>query len=297
MDYQGYQSGNKLVHQLDEDGLIPYIPNGQIGQNDNDQKEIEPLPNPNDIKFHPVYASSQGLNLYYVIMTRHPPSWSKFFLAAEKEVRHACTMINEKSQISGRATYPNIQNVLNAFWLTPFPILKAVIIGQDPYPGHTKRGLPKAIGVCFASDRYSGEIPDSLVTIYRELGKTVEDWEHPGHADITSWGRQGVLLINSALTVEAGNPGSHHGFWKCFTESLMNYLNENCRDLVFMLWGKPAQKAADTIWASKHHKLTAYHPSSMNNGKSTIFDGCNHFNLCNEILVSKGIHPIDWRIN
>lgn len=247
------------------------------------------------IKFTPIYVYDAGYSLYDIMMRRHPPSWSKFFLSAEPDIRHACEKISMSA--SGRSVFPLVPDVLAAFWLTPLPLLKVVIIGQDPYPGVTKAGWPKAVGISFGSHRETGEIPDSLVTVYKELAATVEGWEHPGHADIRCWGRQGVLLYNTALTVEAGKPGAHSGFWKTFTERLMDFLNENARDCVFLLWGKVAQKAAETIFSSRHLKLIAYHPSSMNaNREGFSFLGCNHFNLANIYLVEKGIHPIDWRI-
>lgn len=249
------------------------------------------------VKIYPLYASDQGLSMYEMFMKRHPLAWSAFFMGAEREIRHACQMVSQESTSNGKAIFPFAPNVLRAFYLTPLFMLKAVILGQDPYPGMSKKGMPKAIGVCFASDRLSGEIPDSLKTVYGELERTVENWKQPGHADITSWGKQGVLLINTALTVEANRPGSHTGYWKPFTEKLMDYINENCRDVVFMLWGKHAQKAAETIYSSRHLKLTAYHPSPMNAGREEFqFKGCDHFNLANFHLQDKGIRPIDWTV-
>lgn len=249
------------------------------------------------IKFLPLYANDQGLNLYEMIMKRHPLSWSNFFMGAEREVRHACQMVSNETTSTGKSILPFAPNVLRAFYLTPLFMLKVVILGQDPYPGFTKQRQPKAIGVSFASDRYSGEIPDSLKTIYGELERTVENWKNPGHPDITGWGKQGVLLINTALTVEANKAGSHTGYWKPFTEKLMDYINEQCRDVVFMLWGKHAQKAAETIFSSRHLKLDAYHPSSMNAGREEFqFKGCDHFNMCNFHLADKGIRPINWAV-
>jgi uracil-DNA glycosylase len=226
-------------------------------------------------------------------MTRHPPTWSAFFLGAQLEVEHACKLISSHSDTSGRSIFPSAEHVLAAFWLTPLYMLKAVIIGQDPYHNNDKRGVPKAVGVCFGSHRDS-DIPASLANVYKELENTVEDWKNPGHPDIKSWGREGVLLLNAALTVEAGCSGSHSGFWKPFTEKLMEYFNEHCKDLVFLLWGGKAKTAADTIYASKHLKLDAYHPSPTNTTWS--FLGCNHFNLANQHLAEKGIRPIDWRV-
>lgn len=251
---------------------------------------------PEKIKFYPVYTTTQGLSLFEMIMTRHPPTWSEFFLSTKNEVAHACQKIEELSSRSGKVIYPRVEHILSAFWLTPLPFLKCVILGQDPYPGVTKQGVPKAIGICFGSERDSGEIPDSLIAIYKELEDTVEDWKHPGHPDIRSWGFQGVLMINAALTVEAGSPGSHSGIWKAFTEKLMDYLNEKCSKVVFMLWGKAAQSAASDISGSKHLKLTAYHPSPKNRGTAYDYYGNDHFNQANIYLVKNDIHPIDWRL-
>jgi uracil-DNA glycosylase len=298
--YQGYQSPyqqvpQELPYQQAQQPIQQIAPPLPPGNSNGPGSTQEWMPTPADVKFFPIYESDRGLTLYALIMTRHPPGWSRFFRSVEHDIRHACTMISNKTLETGRPVYPPIDRVLAAFWLTPPHTIRAVIIGQDPYPGTTKSGEPKAVGVCFASDRASGEIPDSLVTVYRELERTVEDWKNPGHADIRCWGRQGVLLLNAALTVEAGNAKSHFGFWKTFTESLMTYLNENTSNVVFLLWGAVAQKAADTINA-KHYKLMATHPSSMNAGKDRQFGGCDHFNLANQYLVSKGVHPIDWRI-
>ena len=253
--------------------------------------------NPDNIKFYPMYSLDRGLSLFETIMTRHPPSWHEFFLSAEREIKHACDRVEADTLSNGRAIYPLVPKVLTAFWLCPLFMLKCVIIGQDPYPGQTKSGMPKAIGACFASSRDNKQIPDSLVTVYKELEATVEGWKNPGHPDITCWGRQGVLLLNTALTVEAGKAGAHTGYWIPFTEKLMTYLNEQCKDIVFLLWGKHAQRAAETIYSSRHFKLNAYHPSSMNAGRPQFaFAGCDHFNQANIHLVEKGIHPIDWRI-
>lgn len=251
--------------------------------------------NPESIKFFPVYSYEPALTLYARIMTRHPPTWSPFFKSADREVYHACEQISRSA--NGKSIFPLNEDILTAFWLTPVFTMKCVILGQDPYPGILKSGLPKAMGVCFAASRESKEIPDSLVTVYKELETTVENWTHPGHADIRCWGKQGVLLVNTALTVEAGNAGSHVAFWQPFTAKLMEYLNANTINCVFMLWGSKAQKAAATISRNRHHKLDAYHPSSRNSHDPRFqFAGCNHFNLANIYLVENGIHPINWQV-
>lgn len=270
-------------------------------QQDSDQTQIvkqevsNQFPDPGQIKFYPVLIQEPQLRLYEYIMIRHPPSWSKFFLSAQAEIYHACVKVEEKCRETGKAFLPFIPNVLNAFWACPLSLLKCVILGQDPYPGFTKSGMPKAIGLSFASERWN-EIPDSLQTIYGELERTVEDWIHPGHPDLRCWARQGVLLLNTALTVEANCPEAHVGFWKPFATKFMDFVNENCNHVVFMLWGKKAQKAADVINTIKNLKLTAYHPSPTSENRGYYFKGCDHFNKANLYLVENGIRPIDWRI-
>jgi len=285
---QNYQQQNNQYQQQ----------NNQYQQNYQQQNNNAPpvfVIDPEQIRFAPVFSTTRGLGLYELIMTRHPPSWSKFFLSVEREVRHACSKIEEKSNISGKSFYPFIPNVLAAFWLTPLFMLKAVIIGQDPYPQLSRSGMPFAIGACFASDR-NNEIPKSLMTVYGELEASVEDWKNPGHPDIRPWGRRGVLLLNAALTVESNAVKSHVGFWTPFAEKLMDFINTECNNVVFLLWGKDAQKTAGIIYESRHKKLIAYHPSPEAENRGYMFKGCNHFNLANEYLVEKGIHPIDWRI-
>jgi len=265
-----------------------------VKDNTQNKNKKDKLPDPDEIKFYPVLEQSRELQLYELIMTKHPPSWSEFFMSVEKEVKHACTMIERSSNLTGKALFPFTYLTLSAFWLTPLFMLKSVIIGQDPYPGLTKEGMPKAQGLCFSS-KQNYEMPASLKYIYKELERTVEGWEDPGHPDLSKWGKQGVLLINSALTVEAGNAGSHVGFWKPFTNKLMEYINEKCKNVVFLLWGKKAQSVASGIYTSKHLKLEAYHsPMSLNSGYS--FGGCDHFNKANIYLVENGIEPIDWRL-
>lgn len=260
-----------------------------------DKQEDEFKISPQMIKFAPVLLKFYNYTLYEYIMTRHPPSWSNFFKSADREIKHACKMIEEQTAKSGKAIFPMMNNILDAFWICPSFMLKVIIIGQDPYPGVTKFGTPKAIGICFGSHR-SYPMPDSLKNIYKELENSVEDWKNPGHPDIRCWGPQGVLLYNSALTVEAGNAGSHLGFWMPFTNKLIDYINKNMKDVVFMLWGKKAEKVAQGVFTNTHKKLTAYHPSPQSANNGYHFVGCDHFNLANIHLLEKGFKPIDWRI-
>lgn len=234
-------------------------------------------------------------SLFEFIMARHPPTWSSFFQGAMKEIKHACYMVDKDSRETGKSWLPNIPDTLAAFWLCPMPMVKVIILGQDPYHNFAKTGKPNAIGVCFGSHR-EHEIPGSLQSVYAELERTVEGWKNPGHPDITKWGIQGVLLVNSALTCRAKVSGSHNGYWKPFAEKLMAFINTRMKDVVFLLWGRKAQGVASDIYTSKHTKLEAYHPSGRAANSGYSFSGCDHFNLANEKLVEKGIEPIDWRL-
>lgn len=249
------------------------------------------------MKFGVTPINLTGLSHLEILLKHAPPTWQPFFNSAREEILHAMSLVKESSNATNKAIYPLPEDILRAFWACPLACLKVIIIGQDPYPGQLRSGHPKAVGMSFSTHRIIGEIPDSLRTIYKEMKRTVEDWESPGHGDLTSIARQGVLFFNTALTVESGSAGSHVGYWKAFTEKLMDYINIECSNVVFLLWGKHAQQAAKDVSGSKHLKLEAYHPSPMNEGKvGREFAGCDHFNQCNIYLVSKGKRPIDWRV-
>ena len=116
--------------------------------------------NPDLIKFPTVYGHVRGVTIYQILMTKHPPTWSEFFKSAEPEIRHACQLVEDHSNRTGKAIYPLPQDILNAFWATPFPLIRAVILGQDPYPGQTQSGMPKAVGMSFR--RNTGILTNNL---------------------------------------------------------------------------------------------------------------------------------------
>lgn len=190
------------------------------------------------------------------------------------------------SEYSSKVIYPQAKNVFAAFDLCPFDSVKLVIIGQDPYhePG-------QAHGLCF-SVQDGCVLPPSLRNIYKEiemdLGKPM-----PLSGDLTRWAKQGVLLLNATLTVEAHKAGSHQNRgWEQFTDSVIKILAEKKENLVFMLWGSYAQKKGAYIDVNKHFVLKAVHPSPLSAYRG--FFGCKHFSLANNYLESKGIKPIDW---
>jgi uracil-DNA glycosylase len=178
---------------------------------------------------------------------------------------------------------------MNALKLTPANQVKVVVLGQDPYHGEGQ-----AHGLSFSVQR-SIKIPPSLRNIFKELATDISGFTVPQHGDLTSWAEQGVLLLNTVLTVEEGQAHSHKGKgWEIFTDTLITRLSEQTSDIVFLLWGKPAQQKIKLIDTSKHHVLTSVHPSPLSAHRG--FLGCQHFSQTNAILKRLGKSEINWQI-
>ncbi len=184
------------------------------------------------------------------------------------------------------AIYPPPQKLFAAFDLCPFSQVKVVILGQDPY-----HGPRQAHGLAFSVE--SGvAIPPSLQNIYKEIESDIGQ-KSLTNGDLTSWAEQGVLLLNSTLTVRAGDAGSHqHLGWEVFTDEVIRKLSSQKTNLVFLLWGNFAIKKRSLIDESKHLVLTAPHPSPLSAHRG--FLGCRHFSQCNDYLAKNQIRPIDW---
>lgn len=185
--------------------------------------------------------------------------------------------------------YPPADDIFNAFHLTPLKDVKVVILGQDPYHGDGQ-----AHGLCF-SVKPDVEIPPSLVNIYQELhddlGCTI-----PSHGYLTKWAKQGVLLLNTVLTVRAHQANSHRGIgWEEFTDAAIQVLNAQDRPMVFILWGRPAQLKKRMLNNPKHLILEAPHPSPLSAYRG--FFGSRPFSQTNQFLEANGIEPIDWQID
>jgi uracil-DNA glycosylase len=192
----------------------------------------------------------------------------------------------EKSQ--GKIIYPPGSLIFNAFNLTPFTKLKAVIIGQDPY-----HGPGQAHGLCF-SVQYGVPPPPSLQNIFKELQDDI-GIQIPNHGNLTHWAEQGVFLLNASLTVRAGEPMSHAKIgWAEFTNTVIKKISDEKENIVFLLWGKFAQEKRTLIDEKKHLILRSVHPSPLS--AFAGFFGCKHFSKTNEYLASKGIDPIDWQL-
>ena len=191
-----------------------------------------------------------------------------------------------KVEYSKTRIYPDMYDIFNALKYTPFADTRAVIIGQDPY-----HGPGQAHGLCF-SVKKGVPLPPSLVNIYKEitddLGVTM-----PQHGELAGWAKQGVLLLNTVLTVRAGQPNSHKDKgWEIFTDRVISELNRKETPIVFLLWGANAEKKARVITNPIHKKLITVHPSPLSAYRG--FFGCRHFSKANEILISSGQPPIKW---
>ena len=196
-----------------------------------------------------------------------------------------------KSEIDKRyettTVFPEKQNIFKAFSLTNFENLKVVILGQDPY-----HGFGQAQGLAFSTPAKIKN-PPSMVNILKEINDDLGKKSICEDGDLTPWAKQGVLLLNTILTVEEGKPKSHHKLgWEIFTDNIIKYINENCSDIVFILWGAPAIAKTKIIDKSKHHILTSPHPSPLSSYRG--FFGSKQFSKTNEILTSLKKEPINW---
>ncbi|WP_439239532.1 uracil-DNA glycosylase [Lonepinella sp. BR2919] len=195
-----------------------------------------------------------------------------------------------QARAAGRIVYPPQNEIFNAFKLTEFEQVKVVILGQDPYHGPNQ-----AHGLAF-SVKPSVAPPPSLVNMYKELSLEYPDFQIPNHGSLLAWAAQGVLLLNTVLTVEQGQAHSHANFgWETFTDHVIAKLNEQREHLVFLLWGSHAQKKGQFIDRQKHCVLTAPHPSPLSAHRG--FFGCGHFSKTNDYLRQHQIDEIDWRLD
>jgi len=194
-------------------------------------------------------------------------------------------IMNEKAK--DKKVFPPGPLIFNAFNLTPLDKVKVVILGQDPYHGEGQ-----AHGLCF-SVPYDIKPPPSLVNIFKEI-KSDLGIEPPNHGNLEKWAKQGVLLLNASLTVNAGEPNSHAQCgWHIFTDAVIKKISDSKEGVVFLLWGKFAQDKASLIDTSKHFVLKAAHPSPFSVDR---FFGCKHFSKTNELLKQQGREPIDWNL-
>jgi len=215
-------------------------------------------------------------------------SWTDL-LATEKQQDYFKQTLKyvDDQRAQGFTIYPPKDQVFNAFSATPFEKIKVVILGQDPY-----HGANQAHGLCF-SVMPGVKTPPSLVNIYKELKQDIEGFEIPSHGYLQSWAEQGVMLLNTVLTVEQGNAHSHKNLgWEKFTDRVIQKINDNGNGIVFLLWGSHAQKKGAQIDPNRHFVLKAPHPSPLSAHRG--FLGCRHFSKTNELLNQQGKTAIDW---
>ena len=193
-----------------------------------------------------------------------------------------------KEDYASRKVFPPADDIFNAFHLTPLHEVKVVILGQDPYHNDGQ-----AHGLCF-SVKPDVDVPPSLVNIYQELSDDLGCYI-PNNGYLVKWAGQGVLMLNTVLTVRAHQANSHQGRgWEQFTDAIIRAVNDQDRPIVYLLWGRPAQSKIPMLNNPKHLILKAPHPSPLSAHRG--FFGCRHFSQANRFLEEHGIAPIDWQI-
>ena len=219
-----------------------------------------------------------------------PKTWESIINdERDKEYFQSVLAFVEQQRDSGKTVYPPQDQVFSAFDMTPFESVRVVILGQDPY-----HGANQAHGLAF-SVLPGVKIPPSLRNMYKELAQDIEGFEIPNHGYLDSWASQGVLMLNTVLTVEEAKAHSHAKCgWETFTGAIITELNQRSEPIIFLLWGAHAQKKGQAIDSERHHVLTAPHPSPLSARRG--FFGCKHFSMTNKILSSIDQNPIDWRL-
>ncbi|AIL32498.1 uracil-DNA glycosylase [Basilea psittacipulmonis] len=217
-------------------------------------------------------------------------NWNDFIYQESQQDYYRALMSKiDEARLSQKAIFPEISQVFHAFELTPFDKVKVVILGQDPY-----HGVGQAHGLAFSVKPHV-PIPPSLQNIYKELSEDISGFTIPDHGCLTDWAKQGVLLLNAVLTVEQDRANSHANWgWEVFTDHVIASLNREREHLVFVLWGKYAQKKGQVIDETKHLVIRSAHPSPLSAYRG--FFGSKPFSQINQYLVSQGISPINWQI-
>lgn len=215
-------------------------------------------------------------------------SWDEFFETEKKKDYFKVLMDNVDREYREHTVYPPREELFTAFELTPPESVRCVILGQDPY-----HGKGQAHGLAF-SVKPDIPVPKSLANIYKELHSELGT-KIPDNGCLLKWACQGVLMLNTVLTVREHEAGSHRGMgWETFTDNAIRYINTFDRPIVFMLWGAPAQSKMKLLDNPRHLILTSAHPSPLSAYRG--FFGCGHFASCNEFLKAHGESGIDWQI-
>lgn len=217
------------------------------------------------------------------------PTWQQLIEQEQQQpyLQQTLEFVGQE-RAADKVIYPPAEQVFTTFELTPLNQVKVVILGQDPYHGPNQ-----AHGLSF-SVLPGVKVPPSLRNIYKELVTDIPSFIAPEHGYLKSWAEQGVLMLNTVLTVEQGKAHSHAKLgWETFTDKVMHTINEHCTGVVFLLWGAHAQKKGGMIDTERHHILTAAHPSPLSAYRG--FFGCQHFSQTNLLLIQQGKTPINWQ--
>lgn len=217
-----------------------------------------------------------------------PESWKSIFDYCAPELEIISEIVEEEKK--KYILCPQQKDLFRAFHLTPFPKIRVVILGQDPYPQVLGNGLPRATGLSF-SVRKTDALPSSIQNIYTELKDNYPEFKIPGHGCLEGWARQGVFFLNIALTVREDEPASHINIWQGFTRKVIRRIVEHNENVIFVLWGTRAQKMADVVGGAVT-KLISSHPSGRSADRG--FFGCGHFQEINDIFAERGEKLIDW---
>lgn len=227
----------------------------------------------------------QDFSVIQIARQVSPPYWEDLFQFADPELELVSSLLENKIYC------PLKKDLFSAFWLTPLNRVKVVILGQDPYH-QIVNGTCRAKGLSFSVSK-DDDIPISLQNIFKEIRNNDETFEMPDNGDLTSWAKQGILLLNTCLTVAPNQPDSHHDIWLGFISKTLKKISEVNPYCIYLLWGKKAQSFRSKI-GSKSVVFESGHPSGFSAVK--YFFGNNHFNLTNEELVKQGKRPINWQI-
>ena len=218
-------------------------------------------------------------------------TWSAFLLQEQQQQYYlALEEFIAAERAAGKTIYPQPADVFQAFELTPLADVRVVILGQDPY-----HGPDQAHGLCF-SVRPGIKIPPSLRNMYKELSSDIAGFEAPDHGYLIDWAKQGILMLNTVLTVEQGKAHSHaKAGWEIFTDHVISLLNQQQHEIIFVLWGNHAKKKGRSIDRLRHYVIDGVHPSPLSASRG--FFGCQHFSQINARLLHNLQAPINWQVN
>jgi uracil-DNA glycosylase len=223
-------------------------------------------------------------------------SWNEIFTKLNINIKKEINNIYEKGNI-----YPKKEDIFNAFNYCNLDNIKVVILGQDCYINNiniNNKIIPQANGLAFSVNK-EHRIPPSLKNIYKEMNETIDNFKYPKDGDLSYLAKQGVLLLNSALTVEHGKSNSHSKFWEPITDKIIKYISDNTQNIVFILWGNFAKKKKCLINSNKHYIIEGVHPSPLSarynlKGNEKSFFGHDYFNNCNKYLLNHNKIVINW---